>query len=126
MIVDEGRPAADVVFRFRHERSAPKAVRALIRPMFPVTDPLGVDVTLVASELVTDVIVTTLGGGEVRAWLDGPNVRLEVWRSEGDLPGEPAAAAESKGVEIVAALAVRWGVEPMPAGGGVVWAEFRR
>lgn len=115
---------ADVLYPFANERSSPRAVRSLIRPLFPVTDPVGVDVSLVASELVARVIVSSSGGGEVRAWLGGPMVRIEVRSEVAVVSRSNDDASDPRALEIVEALADRWGIEAAPSGGEMVWAEF--
>ncbi|MEU2538689.1 ATP-binding protein [Streptomyces iakyrus] len=91
----------------------------------------GIDVQLCASELVTNVI---------RHVGEGVPVTVRVWRGEGGrvrlvvtdpdpraLPGLVAAAgaeAESgRGLALLDALAVRWGVE-QEAGRKTVWCEL--
>lgn len=120
----EGRPA-DFQFAFGHERSAPRSVRAVLRPLFDDEDDLGVDVTMVASELVSNVIEHTEDGGTLRAWFDRSATRIEVTdagvRGWSAVPTSPDGA---HGLEIVAALAARWGVESTERGGQCVWAEL--
>ncbi|MFF8671022.1 ATP-binding protein [Streptomyces sp. NPDC015242] len=102
------------------------AVRRALRP-------LGIDVQLCASELVTNVI-RHVGEGvpvTVRVWEEeGGRVRLGVTDPDPRaLPvlvgaGTPAAQAESgRGLALLDALAVRWGVE-QEAGRKTVWCEL--
>ncbi|MFE6405806.1 ATP-binding protein [Streptomyces sp. NPDC057837] len=102
------------------------AVRRALRP-------LGIDVQLCASELVTNVI-RHVGEGvpvTVRVWEEeGGRVRLGVTdpdpRALPVLVGAdtPAAQAESgRGLALLDALALRWGVE-QETGRKTVWCEL--
>ncbi|MEU3946259.1 ATP-binding protein [Streptomyces sp. NPDC029526] len=90
----------------------------------------GIDVRLCVSELVTNV-VRHVGEGvpvTVRVWRDGGRVRVGVTDPEpGALPvlcGAPGAEAESgRGLVLLDALAVRWGVDREP-GCKTVWCEL--
>ncbi|MFF7374204.1 ATP-binding protein [Streptomyces massasporeus] len=99
------------------------AVRRALRP-------LGIDVQLCASELVTNVIRHVREGAPVtvRVWeLEGGRVRLGVTDPEPRaLPVLVAAGAEAesgRGLALLDALALRWGVE-QEAGRKTVWCEL--
>ncbi|MFJ4560161.1 ATP-binding protein [Streptomyces massasporeus] len=99
------------------------AVRRALRP-------LGIDVQLCASELVTNVIRHVGEGAPVtvRVWeLEGGRVRLGVTDPEPRaLPVLVAAGAEAesgRGLALLDALALRWGVE-QEAGRKTVWCEL--
>lgn len=83
---------------------------------------------LLVSELVTNALRHALPPMEVRVQPIGANgVRIEVFDAAGDQwPMEDAAPLDAeggRGVEIVAALASRWGTEPADSG-KLVWAEL--
>jgi anti-sigma regulatory factor (Ser/Thr protein kinase) len=85
------------------------------------------DVTLLlVSELVTNALLHGLPPLELRLSADGGRVRVEVFDAAGDhRPARqfaPLDAARGRGIEIVAALASRWGSAPAPTG-KVVWFE---
>ncbi|MFC7843484.1 ATP-binding protein [Streptomyces sp. NPDC001046] len=90
----------------------------------------GIDVQLCASELVTNV-VRHVGEGvpvTVRVWQEGGRVRLGVTdpdpRALPVLAGAAGSEDESgRGLALLDALAVRWGVE-QEAGGKTVWCEL--
>jgi hypothetical protein len=90
----------------------------------------GIDVQLCASELVTNVI-RHVGEGvpvTVRVWRDGGLLRLGVTdpdpRALPVLVGAAGSEAESgRGLALLDALAVRWGVE-QEAGRKTVWCEL--
>ncbi|MFJ7339189.1 ATP-binding protein [Streptomyces sp. NPDC101110] len=92
--------------------------------------PHGTDVQLCASELVTNVI-RHVGEGvpvTVRVWRDGQRVRLGTTdpdpRALPVLVAAAGADAESgRGLALLDALAVRWGVE-QEAGRKTVWCEL--
>lgn len=120
----------DVRFRFAHDACAPRQARkSLDRLLCEPDDVIADDVRLAASEMVTNVIVHTGGGGEMRAWDRRPDVPLRVEVEDGDrseptIPDE-APAVGGRGLAIVAAVSDKWGYEASP-GGKVVWAEFDR
>lgn len=85
------------------------------------------DVTLLlVSELVTNALLHGLPPLELRLSADGGRVRVEVFDAAGDhRPVREFAApdaARGRGMEIVAALASRWGSASAPAG-KLVWFE---
>lgn len=97
-------------------------------------DVIADDVRLAASEMVTNVVRHTAGGGEMRAWDPRPDVPLRVEVEDGDpsppvIPSTPAdasiAAIGGRGLAIVNAVSDGWGFERL-ADGKVVWAEFDR
>lgn len=121
----------DIDVRFSHDPSAPQAARRALRPLFAPGDALGRDVTLVASELVSNVIQHTTDGGTMRAWDPSPDVplRLEVSDRRAEPAAEPLPASDvgGRGLPIVDALSAAWGVlPPEPDGHTTVWAEFER
>jgi DNA-binding NarL/FixJ family response regulator len=88
-----------------------------------VTDPA----QLVASELVTNAITHARSPCQLRLSLSSRTVRVEV-RDDGRGTPEPRSPSESgedgRGMLLVSALAAAWGVEVLPQGGKVVWAEL--
>ncbi|MGH8823338.1 MAG: ATP-binding protein [Jiangellaceae bacterium] len=85
------------------------------------------DVTLLlVSELVTNALHHGLPPLELRLSADDGCVRVEVFDAAGDhepaLEFPPLDAVHGRGIEIVAALASRWGSAPAPMG-KVVWFE---
>ncbi len=128
MVAPESDP--DVRFRFGHDRSAARLARRHIDALFTDRDDtIADDVRLAASEMVSNVVVHTQGGGELRAWDPRPQVPLRVEVEDGD--STPPAIPErrpdigGRGLAIVAAVADDWGYETQPDG-KVVWAEFDR
>ena len=120
----------DVRFRFGHDAHAVRQARDSLNPLLcEPDDVIADDVRLAASEMVTNVITHTDGGGEMRAWDPRPDVPLRVEVEDGDQapPVVPAhvPAVGGQGVAIVAAVSDQWGYEVRP-GGKVVWAEFDR
>ena len=118
------RPEPDVDLPFDHDPGAPRRARQALAPLFNDGDETAAEVTLVASELVSNVIQHTDDGGELRAWR-GERVRIEV--SDGDpvvpQPREEPTVLGGRGLRIVAQLADAWGTAVEPQG-KTVWAEF--
>lgn len=81
------------------------------------------DISIVVSELVTNVIRHTGQGGSMRLWLNGQGVRVEV---ADDVPMlSPASTTVNehggRGLALVAKLSMSWGVDIHPDG-KTVWA----
>jgi anti-sigma regulatory factor (Ser/Thr protein kinase) len=120
----------DVRYQFGHQpRAAADARHEMERLLDGPDDPIADDVRLATSELVTNVVVHTADGGELRAWDPRPDVplRLEVEDLDPALPVIPdeSPTIGGQGLRIVDAAADQWGVDEQPAG-KVVWAEFDR
>lgn len=86
------------------------------------------DVVLGTSELVTNAVRAGCSALTVRVAVEDATVRLSVID---DAPGQPKPvtvgphALAGRGLRLVAALTVRWGVAPAVSG-KEVWAEFAR
>jgi hypothetical protein len=127
---DHGPP--DVVMSFGNDPSASRAARRALGPLFDEDDdPIEHDALLSASELVTNVVEHTDGGGELRAWDPKPDVpmRLEVEDSDPTIPAPSSAPhdnpAGGRGLMLVDRISDAWGIFTA-ALGKVVWAEFDR
>ena len=128
--MDRNGRAADFRFEFEHSAFAPRdGRRALTGFLSDPDDPLGADVELAATELITNVIRHTNSGGVLEAWDPKPDVplRLEVSDSAQTAPQvvEDPGPAGGFGLQIINTIADAWGVIPTSTG-KVVWAEFDR
>jgi DNA-binding response OmpR family regulator len=87
------------------------------------------DSVIVVSELVTNAITHAPAPGELRLSLLPDVLRVAVTDSGAGAP-EPRHASSTReggrGLYLVDALASAWGMEPLPHGGKVVWAELTR
>lgn len=86
---------------------------------------LGPDASLVVSELTSNAVIHARTPVEVRVRaLDG-GIRIEVRDGveHGPAPADDDLAGRGLGLRVVAQLASRWGIDPMPDG-KVVWAEL--
>ncbi len=85
------------------------------------------DVLLVASELATNAITHADSGYRLRLSLNGSGLRVDVIDS-GDGTPEPQppswTAEHGRGLLLVDALTTAWGLEVVPDGGKLVWAEL--
>ena len=120
----------DVRFRFENDVRAIRQARERLDPLLSEPDDvIADDVRLATSEMVTNVVAHTDGGGEMRAWDPQPDVpfRVEVEDHDQTPPLIPARtpAVGGRGVSIVAAVSDEWGSESHPEG-KIVWAEFDR
>jgi anti-sigma regulatory factor (Ser/Thr protein kinase) len=111
---------------FGHEAVTPGRARQLVAELLGA-DALAEDLRLVVSELVTNAIVHTDDGGELRL-LDGrpaSPVRVEVEDHDPNVPDVHVVQRDcgGQGLQIVGRLAQRWGVEPT-GHGKFVWAEL--
>lgn len=87
------------------------------------------DAQLVVSELVTNALIHGQSQCEFRVGLTDAALRLQVVDSGDDMP-DPQIAGEGdehgRGLLLVSAVCAAWGVEALPAGGKIVWAELMR
>jgi hypothetical protein len=120
------RPSPDISFEFGNDATAPRAARAALEPLFPGDGQFAENVGLVASELVSNVVLHTNDGGRMDAW-DADPLRLEVRDHNSQLPVPATGHHEvgGRGLRIVAGVADRWGAVLVPYG-KLIWAEFSR
>ena len=87
------------------------------------------DAELVVSELVTNALVHGQSACELRAGLSDAALRLQVVDDGQGMP-DPQAATDTdehgRGLLLVSVLSTAWGVELLPDGGKIVWAELLR
>jgi len=87
------------------------------------------DAHIVVTELVTNAFVHAGTRCALRAWLTDRALRLQVTDYGPGMPDPRAAderAEHGRGLLLVSALSVGWGVEVLPDAGKVVWAELLR
>ena len=87
------------------------------------------DAHVVVTELVTNAFVHAGTRCELRVGLTAGALRLQVTDYGPGMPDPRAAdhrAEHGRGLLLVGALCVAWGVEALPDGGKVVWAELPR
>ncbi|HEY4331608.1 MAG TPA: ATP-binding protein [Ilumatobacteraceae bacterium] len=122
----DARQPPDVSHEFENEPDAPQKARRALDPLFHDGDPIADDVKLVASELVTNVVLHTDSGGVMQAWSAEPFV-LNVTNSATGAPQSRTTDDDvgGRGLHIVAELADEWGTTPTPAG-KTVRASFER
>jgi CheY-like chemotaxis protein/anti-sigma regulatory factor (Ser/Thr protein kinase) len=87
------------------------------------------DAHIVVTELVTNAFLHAGTRCELRAGLSDRALRLQVTDYGPGMPDPQAAddrAEHGRGLLLVSALCVAWGVEALPDGGKVVWAEIIR
>ena len=87
------------------------------------------DAELVASELVTNALLHGAGQCEFRVALSDAALRIQVIDHGAGMP-DPRTAGhrdeQGRGLLLVSALCAAWGVEALPGGGKMVWAELLR
>ncbi|MFJ1866107.1 ATP-binding protein [Streptomyces sp. NPDC088097] len=104
-----------------------RALRELLRHRCE-TDTAAV-AELLITELVTNALVHTPQGAEVRARMGATRLRVEVRDYTNRLPSPHVPSADDgthgRGLVLVQALAASWGVDvPALGGGKVVWFEL--
>ena len=90
-------------------------------------------VELIVSELVTNAVLASSGYQtapyvRLRLRIGTDHVLVQVWDASPQLPRQQPRDLEAesgRGLEIVAALSARWGAQPQPFGGKIVWAMVR-
>ena len=123
-----GKPALS--FGFGMETDAPACARRAVRRLLQRFDSCTAnDVQLVVSELVTNVVTHTGGGGVVRAWVGEHDssllVEVEDFSDERPVAADDDRMPGGRGMRIVTEATDEWGVA-MTSHGKVVWAEFVR
>jgi CheY-like chemotaxis protein len=87
------------------------------------------DALIVLSELVTNALIHGLSRCELRLGLSESALRIQVVDQGPGMP-DPLTADEGsehgRGLLIVSLLCEAWGVEALPAGEKIVWAEMMR
>jgi anti-sigma regulatory factor (Ser/Thr protein kinase) len=125
--LDDRTATPVVTFSFGRDAGAVRAVRSALQPLFDVDRELAEDVRLVASELVSNVVLHTQGGGRLVVWADD-RVRIEVHDQDPTAPvvlDVSISSITGRGLAIVSGIADRWGVERRDDG-KATWAEFHR
>jgi CheY-like chemotaxis protein/anti-sigma regulatory factor (Ser/Thr protein kinase) len=87
------------------------------------------DAEIVVTELVTNAFVHAGTPCELRAGLGERSLRLQVTDYGPGMPDPRSTddrAEHGRGLLLVSVLCVAWGVEALPDGGKVVWAELLR
>lgn len=87
------------------------------------------DAQLVVSELVTNALIHAGTRCEFRAGLTEAALRLQVTDGGRGTPDPRATGGDDehgRGLHLVSVLCAAWGVEALPGGGKVVWAELLR
>lgn len=87
------------------------------------------DAHIVVTELVTNAFLHAGTRCELRAGLSDRALRLQVTDYGPGMPDPRAAddrAEHGRGLLLVSALCIAWGVEALPDGGKIVWAEILR
>lgn len=116
----------DLSHQFDNSLDAPRGARNALGTLFPVADPIADDVTLVASELVTNVVQHTDSGGLMEAWDDDPFViSVTDFGAASPSPQVDPDDQGGRGLHIVDELANDWGTTSRPDG-KTVWAKFDR
>jgi len=95
--------------------------------------PIADTVELIVSELVTNAVNAASGYQtapyiRLRLRMGTDHVLVQVWDGNPQLPQQQPHdldADSGRGMEIVATLSARWGAQPQPFGGKIVWAMVR-
>ena len=126
---DHERRAPDVEFDFGHDDGAPSRARTALAALIGDTaDPISKSVEAVTSEMVSNVVQHTSGGGTVRAWDPKPDKPFHIEVSDSSMDALRVKRPDDdggRGLHIVASLADDWGVT-VSARGKTVWADFIR
>jgi DNA-binding NarL/FixJ family response regulator len=87
------------------------------------------DALLVASELATNAVTHADSSCRIRLSLNPASLRIDVLDTGAGTP-EPQMAGgteeHGRGLHLVAALTMAWGLETVPGDGKLVWAELAR
>ena len=121
--LDDDRGAALLQWTFASVATAPGEARSRAASVLAGSPELDTVLVLV-SELVTNAVLHTSHGAELRIFGAGDTIRVEVEDRATGIPESPptVGAHGGFGLRIVAAMATRWGNAPA-AGGKVMWFE---
>jgi CheY-like chemotaxis protein len=92
-------------------------------------DDIADEASLVVSELVTNAIMHARSGCDLRLRDAGAVLRIEVvdgGRGSPELQRPATHAEHGRGLLLVSSMCAAWGVETLPDGRKVVWAELSR
>ncbi|MDT4893366.1 MAG: hypothetical protein QOE97_2401 [Pseudonocardiales bacterium] len=108
---------------------SPALARSFVRATLADWDVDGVtdDVLLVVTELVANAVTHADTGCELRLSVSPAALRVEVIDYGGGTPDPmPPSVTRNhgRGLHLVDALTLAWGVEPIASGGKLVWAEL--
>lgn len=110
--------------------AAPSEARALVRRLMPtwrVSADCAEIALLLVSELVTNAVRHVGGPLTISFEMVGDVIRVDVRDLAAALPAVMEASLEAeggRGIALVQRLSLRWGAEPLPAGGKSVWFEL--
>ena len=82
--------------------------------------------TLLTSELVTNSIVHASGEVTLRATWDEGRLRVDVMDHGGGVPTRRVPGESGRGLQILEALATRWGSNQFNGAGRATWFELER
>lgn len=118
------RSPPDVSLEFGNDLAAVRAARLAVSPLWADDAQLCEVVALAVSEMVTNAVMHTHRGGQLRVW-SHPDVIVEVDDTDPLPPIVSATPSEAggRGLAILGRLALEWGMRRRP-GGKTVWARF--
>ena len=125
-----GPPSAgpQAVRGFLVARGAPRAARHFVAGALRqwggpwAAGPLAVDAAIVATELASNAVRHARSDFTVTVARRPDAIRITV--RDGCALGGPLAVTAGHGLDLVNAVAARWGARPLAAGGKLVWAEL--
>jgi MEDS: MEthanogen/methylotroph, DcmR Sensory domain len=127
-----GPPSAgpQAVRGFLVARGAPRAARHFVAGALRqwgapwAAGPLAVDAAIVATELASNAVLHARSDFTVTVDRRPDAIRITV--RDGSPLAAPLAVAAGHGLDLVNAVAARWGARSLAAGGKLVWAELAR
>jgi len=118
----------DLLAQYEASCDAPAAARSDLASYLAAMrqDELIPVATLLASELVTNSIVHASGQVTLRASCPAGHLRVEVTDHGGEAPTRRVPGETGRGLQIVDALATRWGCNRSNGAGRETWFELKR
>jgi len=122
---------AESVMDLPHALASPAAARKFVRATVIDWDLTALldDALLVVSELAANAVTHADSSVRIRLSLKESALRIDVIDHGAGTPEpQPSSntAEHGRGLHLVSALTSAWGLEAMPGGGKVVWAELSR
>jgi anti-sigma regulatory factor (Ser/Thr protein kinase) len=112
--------------RFEPVATQAAAVRSFVRSVLADWGIDSGDAILLANELATNSVLHARGPFDILLHLGANRLRVSVRDENTRLPqltAVPPDALSGRGLAMVAALAVDWGIETVPGAGKTIWFE---
>ena len=115
----------EAVRHFPRARASAREARHFVLDLLGsrVDQAVAVDASIVTAELAANAVLHARSAFTVAVARSAASVRISVRETASLEDGQPLAISPGHGLDVVAQLAARWAIEPLP-GGKMIWAEL--